>query len=101
MTKKVFYCLDTSKLEDLGFKKTRCSYEWIYSSNCQYRISVDEKRNGIMQFIHYNHDTMSMFKKMVELGIVVEGEKEVNYDVKYRSLENRIKELERLIANDK
>lgn len=93
--KKVFYCTDTSKLEELGFKKIRCSHEWMYSSYGQYRISIDEKRNGIMQFIHHCYDTYSMFKKMVELGIVVEGEKESHYDTKYRSLENRIKELER------
>ncbi len=92
--RKCFVCNDTSKLEGLGFKKIRCSYEWTYSSKCQYRIAVNE-RNGVIQFIHHNYDTYSMFMKMVKMGIIEEQEKKINQDTKIIALEKRIAELER------
>lgn len=99
MIRKCFICNDTSKLEELGFKKIRCSYEWIYSSRCHYRIAVNE-RNGVIQLIHHNYDTYSMFMKMVKMGIVEEQEKKINQDPKIIALGKRIVELERKLKEN-
>lgn len=97
--RKCFVCTDITKLENLGFKNIRCSYEWTYSSKCKYRIIVSEK-NGIIQFIHHNYDTYSMFMKMVEIGIVEEQEKKINQNTKIIALEKRIVELERKLEKN-
>ena len=98
MIRKVFICTDTSVLEKLGFKYRVT--DWLYSTRGQYRIEVKNKNQNIISFIHHNGDTYSMFKKMVELGIVEETEMTIHYDSKIEELEERIIELERKVNND-
>ena len=99
MIRKVFICTDTSKLEELGFKYRKNDY--LYSTNGQYRIEINLKRDNIISFIHHSYDTYSMFKKMIELGIVIETEKKIHFDSKIEELEKRINELERKIKDEK
>lgn len=98
MIRKVFICTDISKLSELGFKYRGSDY--LYSTNGQYRIEVDLRKENIIKFIHHNSDTYSMFKKMVELGIVYETVKEIHFDNKIEELEKRIEDLERKISDD-
>ena len=73
----IFVCTDINALLKLGFRYS--GTEWLYRTNGHYRIVVE--KTGIMRFMNHNKDTYSMFKKMVELGIVEETEMTTKYNI--------------------
>ena len=74
---RVFICTDISTLKGLGFKYS--GTEWLYRTHGHYRIVVENI--GIIRFMNHNKDTYSMFKKMVELGIIEETEMTTKYNI--------------------
>lgn len=79
---KVFICTDINALKNLGFKYS--GTEWLYRTNGHYRIVIEN--TGIIRFINHSIDSYSMFKKMVELGIVEETDMTIHYNKKPKTV---------------
>ena len=101
MTKTIFICTDKNQLKDLGFEEEAPNH-YTYYNGISRSISIYKKDEYYyIQFIHYSHIALKVFKKMIELGIV--EEKEIPYftrDYELNKLRKRIDELERKINND-
>ena len=101
MIRKVFICTDTSVLESLGFKE-ECKNNYTYYNGITRGISIyPNKDKYYISFIHYSHNVLSVFKKMIELGIIEEIEMPYyTRDTELNRLRKRIQELERKVNND-
>ena len=101
MTRKVFICTDTSKLKELGFKE-ESKNNYIYYNGISRGILVYQRNEDYyISFIHYSHNVLSVFKKMIEMKIIKEIE--IPYytrDSELNRLKNRIEELERKLNNE-
>lgn len=101
--RKIFVCTDIEKAKQLGFinESGNQTLTYYYGITRGIRIHLD-KEYYLMSFIHYSHEVLSVFKKMVELGIV--KEMKIPYykkDSEINKLRRRIVELEEELKNVK